>query len=348
MTGGQHFIDAVDRKIVAALQQNGRAGWTEIARRLDLTVATTSRRGSTLITDGVVRVACMPFAEQAGPAQRVMLRIRCAPGEQHRVAAHIATRPDVRFLALVTGSCDIMAEIVVPRPDQLHTVLIQGLQSVPGILGSEATLMLHTYKVSHDWSRHLLPDDGAQDTGSPHECDMSHFDDVDLRILDVMRNDGRAGFKTVAAAIGVNESTVRRRFEAMSRRGCVSVVTLVPAAALGFEAEIMLWLDIRPSQLDAVAHELTSHVGVRYLAATLENSSLLCEVILPTPHDVFEFTNHTLAAIDGLRGWSANVELLTVKRGFVLTPWSSEHVQPPPTDTLAKTLPDARPSSRSI
>jgi DNA-binding Lrp family transcriptional regulator len=179
--------------------------------------------------------------------------------------------------------------------------------------------------VSQNWAQQLLSD--AQPTGEPdaepHVCSPSHFDDVDHLILDELRADGRASLRSVAEVLGVNESTVRRRFDGMRERGCAWVLTLVAASALGFESEIILNISVDPARLDDVAHELATYVGVRYLAASV-NGSLICEVIMPTTDDLYRFLTQGLGKIDGVRDWTANVELLTIKRGFLETPWSRE------------------------
>jgi hypothetical protein len=48
----------------------------------------------------------------------------------------------------------------------------------------------------------------------------------------------------------------------------------------------------------------------------------MCEVILPTTSDIFTFVTETLGGLAGVQGWTAGVELLTLKRGFIETPWS--------------------------
>jgi DNA-binding Lrp family transcriptional regulator len=154
-----------------------------------------------------------------------------------------------------------------------------------------------------------------------HRCAPSHFDSVDHKIIDLMAEDGRASFRTVATALGVNESTVRRRFETLQSRGCIHLVTLVPAPALGFESEIILNIAVAPAFLESVARQLATYRGVRYMAATLNHNALMCELILPTTRDVFEFTNGTLGRLEGVLGWTASVVLLVVRRGFVETPW---------------------------
>jgi DNA-binding Lrp family transcriptional regulator len=318
----------LDRKIIAALQADGRASWTEIAERTGTSVATATRRGQALIGAGVVRVGVSSDINSPGDSDLFLLRIGCAPGTQMRVATALAEREDLRFLCLVTGGCDLLAELVCRKSESLHVRLINEIQAVEGVEVCVSDLVLHTYKVSQGWAQRLLSEGAPAPTGEadaapqpePHVCSPDHFDQVDRLILEELRADGRMSLRSVAESLGVNESTVRRRFDAMRERGCAWVLTLVAASALGYESEIILTISVEPSRLDDVAHRLASYVGVRYLAASV-NGSLVCEVILPTTDDVYHFVTRGLGRIQGVRDWQANVELLTIKRGFLETPW---------------------------
>nr|MDT0658135.1 Lrp/AsnC family transcriptional regulator [Micromonospora sp. DSM 115978] len=326
MAADSYALDPIDRRIVAALQVNGRASWTEIAHLTGTSVTTVARRAQQLLADGMVKVAVAP-QPGGGVADLLIVRIRCAPGSQLPAAQALAAMPEIRFVALVTGVYDLVAEVLVPKGTSLHTVLLDGLQGIPGVQGSVADLELHTYKSTHEWSRHLLDDDSRLVAPPPvHDCPPAHLDTMDERIVEALREDGRASFQGVAHGLGVSESTVRRRFESLYNTGCLQVITLVPAAALGFEAEVLFWLSVAPARLDSVARELAQLRGVRYVAATLGQESLMCEVILPTHADLFRFTTQTLGGIDGIRAWTASVELLTVKRGFVITPWAARRL----------------------
>jgi DNA-binding Lrp family transcriptional regulator len=316
-------LDPLDRRIIAALQMDGRASWTEIADACGTSVATVARRAQQLLVNGVVRVAVVaPDINHAGPANLFIVRIKCAAGEQVQVAEKLVRRDDVRLVSLVSGPFDLVAELIVRKDESLPARLVGDLQAIDGVLACETDLLLHTYKVSHDWSRQLLTGEAyVPGSSEPHQCDPSHFNDMDRAILARLRGDGRASFRTVARDLELNERTVRRRFETLRERGCAMVFTLVPAVSLGFESEIVLQITVAPSRLDALARELSTYRGVRYLGSTLGASSLMCEVILPTTRDVYEFVTQTLGDLDGVQGWTATMELVTFKRGFVETPW---------------------------
>jgi DNA-binding Lrp family transcriptional regulator len=313
-------LDELDRQIIVALQGDGRASWTSVAALCETSVPTVARRVQQLIADDLLKVAVLPNLGSTGPVETFFTRIGCRPGTQLEVAEKLVAREDVRWASLITGTYDIAIELVVNASATRYPQTFQELQQIDGVQRWYSDLLLHVYKVSHDWYRQLLSDDD----GPPPAvslCSPDHLDKVDWAILHCLRDDGRASFQTIASALELNESTVRRRFERMITDGCAAVFTIVPSSLLGLEAETLLWVTVEPARLAEVAESLTRHRSVRYLGATLDGNALLCEVIADSTRGLFEFTTETLAKLAGVVGWSASVELLTLKRGFVETPW---------------------------
>lgn len=315
-------LDALDRRIVAALQRDGRASWTTLAEQCGTSGPTAARRVQHLIENGMVRVAVMPGLSVEETREFFFIRLGCRQGAALEAAAHLAARDDVRFVTLVTGPYDVIAEVESPREVGSYHRLVRELRSIDGIERVSSDLILHVYKVGHDWARGLIePEEPVGVTHPVPRGDPSTMDEVDHAILRHLHEDGRASFAEVSEVLAVNESTVRRRFERMLTSGLAQIVTLVPAAALGFESEVQLQIDVDPAHLTAVAETLGRHRKVRYLALTLGSNALVCEVIATSTKDLYEFMTSQLTALDGILGWSASVELLTIKRGFVETPW---------------------------
>jgi len=333
-------LDGLDRKIIVALQYDGRASWTAIAEMVGSSTATVARRGQQLISDGVVRIAVVPALGSWGQVDSFLVRLNCHPGTQLEVAVALLAHEDIRFLTLVTGQYDIMAEVVVSGGASHYPHLIKSLQSVVGIKSWRSNIIMHVYKVGHDWSRQLyaetmkLPaEDDKVSLVKDKSCEPAHFDDADYRILTELHEDGRVTLRAVGEKMGMNESSVRRRFDRLRAKGCIDILTLVPAAALGMGAETLLLVRVSPTRLQAVAAALSQYPAVRYLAAILDDNSLFCELITPSVADLNEFISHTLSALDGVEGWTGAMELLYLKRGFVETPWWRSQVDyaSPPT-----------------
>lgn len=313
-------MDDLDRQIIVALQGDGRASWTSVAATCETSVPTVARRVQQLLADNLLKIAVLPNLGSTGPVETFFTRIGCRPGTQLEVAEQLVAREDVRWASLITGTYDIAIELVVNARATRYPQTMLELQQIDGVQRWYSDLLLHVYKVSHIWYQQLLSD---EDDGPPKVslCSPEHLDKVDWAILRFLKDDGRASFQTIASALDINESTVRRRFERMINDGCAAVFTIVPSSVLGLEAETLLWVTVEPAKLADVADSLARDRSVRYLGATLDGNALLCEVIADSTAGLFEFTTKTLATLDGVVGWSASVELLTLKRGFVETPW---------------------------
>jgi hypothetical protein len=60
-------LTELDRRIIVALQHDGRASWRAIAEMVGGTVATVTRRGQHLLSSGVARIAVLPALGSEGP-----------------------------------------------------------------------------------------------------------------------------------------------------------------------------------------------------------------------------------------------------------------------------------------
>ena len=75
-------LDELDRRIVVAMQHDGRASWRAIAEMVDSSTATVARRGQNLLASGVARVAVVPALGSSGQVDSFLIRINCQPGTQ--------------------------------------------------------------------------------------------------------------------------------------------------------------------------------------------------------------------------------------------------------------------------
>ncbi|WP_121151930.1 Lrp/AsnC family transcriptional regulator [Microbacterium sp. AG1240] len=339
ISGALDRLTDLDKRIIVALQRDGRASWRAIAEAVGGPVTTVSRRGQQLIADGVVRVAAVPALGADGPFDSFFVRINTAPGMQMRVAETLAQSREVRFCTVVTGSYDIIAEVIVRGGATRYPQHVAELQLIEGVERWRSDLILHVYKVSFDWGRQLYgellgPPDTVEDEAPPTHaaCAPEHFDSADRAILSALRADGRETFQSIAERLGMNESSVRRRFERMRTTHCVDMLALVPSAALGMAAETFMTVTVRPDRLDDVARELSAYPFVRYLAVLLDQNALVCEVISPSTAELYAFITDSLAHLDGVQGWTSSMELVFLKRGFIETPWWRSQ--------LASALPD--------
>jgi len=331
-------VDALDRRIAVALQLNGRATWRQVARVLDTSESTVARRGRQLLESGTVRVTGQPDPARAGLGYPVLVQLNCETGATKRVARALAARPDVRFLAIVTSTFDIVLELIVPSRSHLARVLVDEFSDLEGITRTTTDAVMRTFKTSYDWSRGLLGTQGIDPSFAGARPQgpgrgPATLDETDLQLIQLLGDDGRRTYAELAQSVGISESMVRRRVSTLVDEGTLNFATLVDPRSLGFEIEAFLLLRVNHGELEQIAETLTARREVRYVAATSGFSDLACEVILRSPDDLYEFTTEGLGALNGVQSTVIAHELVTVKRAYMRRTgsfWGEDAATPPP------------------
>lgn len=312
-------LDRLDRRIIATLQINPRATWRQISTAVETTESTARRRAERLLRTGAIRITAI--SAPTHPDAYVMMQFTCEAIRAADVGRALAARDDVRFVALVTGPFDVVAEVLAPSPRQLARVILEELPALTGITGTTTETELRNFKTAYDWSADLLGDTASELNAWPAaRQDVSRLvalDDIDRCLFDQLKIDGRASYAELATNCGITESTAGRRTEHLFTRAAVRPITLVDPHVLGYEAEMLLWLRVDLAQLEGVATTLAARREVRYISATSGYSDLVCEVIMRSTDDLYMFLTRVLGTLAGVREVNTATELMTLKRAHV-------------------------------
>jgi DNA-binding Lrp family transcriptional regulator len=312
---------SLDQRIAVALQLKGRATWRDIAVLVGTSESTVARRARALMAAGVIRTTAVADPLRCGFGHPVLVRFGCVPDRSLEVARRLAARPDVRFLALVTGQSNIVAELIVGSSDHLARVLIEEVPSIAGVMRTTTESVLRNFKTAFDWSRPLL--EGLVEVPAPPLIDVRApqaplaLDAIDIGLIDQLRKDGRRGYQDLGSALGISESAARRRVDNLIAGGCVYPATLVDPGFLGFDVEVFVSMRVNLARLEEVAAALVGRPEVRYLSATSGYSDLVAEVILRSQDDLYHFRTQVLGALAGIREVDVALELQTVKRAYL-------------------------------
>jgi DNA-binding Lrp family transcriptional regulator len=316
----QPILDDLDRRILAALQLDPRASWSKIGRIVGTSETTALRRVQRLRDSGVVIVTALGDPQRCRFGQPVLLHFSTAPEKKWALAEYLAERPDVQYVSLVTGRCDVMCELISPDGRYLSDILMHQLPDTGLFDASRTAVVLKRFKTKDQWSRVLL--DGIDfsefevDTADGDDEQLAPLDAVDTRILGALVSDGRRTYADVAGEVGISETVVGRRIQALAASKQLSFVAMVDPATLGFEVEAMLHLRVELDKLDETARAVAAMSETRYVSATSGDSDLIMDVVLKDTATMYEFVSRSLGSLPGIRDVEIDIVLESVKRGF--------------------------------
>jgi Lrp/AsnC family transcriptional regulator, regulator for asnA, asnC and gidA len=145
-------VDPVDRRIVAALQRDGRRPFTAIARDLGISEAAVRQRVARLQAAGVMQVVAVADPMTLGFKTMAMVAIS-VDGRARKAAAEAVRRlPEVSYLVLTAGSFDMLAEVVCEDNDHLLRLLSEDLAGIDGVRQTQTFMYLRLLKEAYTWS----------------------------------------------------------------------------------------------------------------------------------------------------------------------------------------------------
>ncbi|MEU6133127.1 Lrp/AsnC family transcriptional regulator [Saccharopolyspora sp. NPDC047091] len=327
MNPGQHVepVDEVDRRIIAALQLSGRASWSAIARWAGASETTVQRRFAALHERGLVRVVGVVDLDRTAAGSSMLVRIQAKPGKGWELAEQLATHPDARFLAVVTGTADLIVDFVAHDNDELLRLLFTDLPGAGLIAGTESVAVIRTFTTAPAWDTGLLPDEAVDDLrrsrvpayeraewGKP----ARELSELERAVAEQLAADGRLPVSVIARRLGCSESSASRALDRLLSSYSVQFRTLVEPGVLGYGVEFMLWLSIHPGRLDEAGRRLAEHPGTKFLAAATGRFNLVGQMVLPAKADLFGYTTEVIGTLPGLHASDITLHLATLKRAW--------------------------------
>ena len=150
-------LDPVDRGIIEALQDNGRASFRAIAARVGVAEATVRSRYARLCDDDILQVTAVTNPLGLGFDSQAMVGIRVA-GAPEPVADEIAGWEEAGYVVVTAGQFDILVELVCGDRRQLLD-LTNRIRALEGVVSTESFLYLELWKQLYDWGARVQDGD---------------------------------------------------------------------------------------------------------------------------------------------------------------------------------------------
>ena len=271
-------VDETDVLLLDALHANPRISFQRLGPVLGIAPVTVARRWQRLVESGRAWVSSVP-----GPQLALVVavyEVRPVPGRLLDVARSLAAVPEVISVYATDGALGLHTMVLASDMPALSALLVDGLQRVPGV--AEVTVHIGRQWFSGVHWRLGAIDPRQQravaadvDTARPRARRDRALEDSDRALFVALQRDGRARHSDLARELGMSEHHVRRRIDALVRRGMLSFRTDFARQEGGWPAEFVLWLSVPHSALDHVGGEIGGWPETRICMSTVGSANLM-------------------------------------------------------------------------
>lgn len=143
-------LDAIDRKILTALEANARLTTAQLAESVGLSATPCWNRVKRLEAEGVIEgYVALLNQERLGVPDTVLIEVTLDRHDEdalNRFGEHLAKLPEVLEAYLITGDYDYLIKVAVAGTAGYESFLREKLYHVPGIRHSRSFFALRCLK----------------------------------------------------------------------------------------------------------------------------------------------------------------------------------------------------------
>lgn len=141
------------------------------------------------------------------------------------------------------------------------------------------------------------------------------IDDINKRIIELLQQDGRKPFVSIAAEVGLSEGAVRQRVQRLTDSGVMQIVAVTDPLVVGFTRQAMIGIktqgDVRP-----VADALCEISEVDYVVTTAGSFDVLVEVVCEGDAELLDLLMTRIRTIPGVTNTETFVYLKLNKQHY--------------------------------
>lgn len=143
---------------------------------------------------------------------------------------------------------------------------------------------------------------------------MYEFDRTDIKIVNLLLEDGRMSASEVARRMGdISERAVRYRIDRMIDEGVIQISAVVSPEAMGFTIKADVWLEVESDLILDVAKKLAAFENVTYVACGIGQNDISIQVVAKDTAEIYHFVTEVVRKVQGVRKTTTSIVPIVLK-----------------------------------
>lgn len=148
---GTEQLNSLDRRIIGALQAEGRRPYSRIARDLDVSESVVRYRVGRLEQLGMLQIVGIADPLRIGFDRMALIGLKVQPGKLEEVTETVTAFPETSYVATIAGMYDVIVEVICRDTAHFTELLTKRLHNVAGLVSAESFLVLKIHKMAYGW-----------------------------------------------------------------------------------------------------------------------------------------------------------------------------------------------------
>jgi len=245
-------IDNIDRKIIAALEDDAFVSSLKLAKSLNICAPTIRRRINRLIRDEIIHIQATHI-NRIKMSLTVSIVLKIENNALVHTAELLARQKEVGFLMLTAGQYNMVLLGWFESMEDYSKFLNTILYPLEGVLETDIFICVGYRKYAF-----VALTNNYQSTST----EMKKVDDIDLKIISALEKEAHQNSTSLAKSLSISAPTVRRRIKNLLHYNIIRIQA-IPNLRMGKMITAIISIKVEGNYLNRVADLLASRPEIR-------------------------------------------------------------------------------------
>ena len=143
---------------------------------------------------------------------------------------------------------------------------------------------------------------------------MYNFDKIDIKIVNLLLEDGRMSASEIARRLGnISERAARYRIERMVNEGVVRISAVAKPQAFGLTTIADVWMEVESDHILEVAKKMAEFDNISYVACGIGESDVSIQIVAKDTAEIYHFVTEVVRKVPGVRKTTTSIVPLILK-----------------------------------
>jgi DNA-binding Lrp family transcriptional regulator len=331
-------LDALDLRIVAALQVSPRANWRRIGAAVGTSASTAARRWARMTDAGLAWLSCHPLRVPGVSPVVGVIEVDCSPARLHAVAAEVLEDPHAMTVSHVTGPCDLLVTAMFADHAALSRYVGFRLGALDGVVATRSHVATMVHVEGSRW-RPDRPSGRQRAVLAQRRADVVAAtarpgpDAADMALVAALTEDCRRSVVELAQRTNLSPVAVQRRLARLEQGWVLVYRCDVARSVSGRPIAVTFWASMPAEAAVEVAARLLGFREVRVCVSTAGRHNLMVTVWLASLAEIGPVETRLTGCLPGLVIADRAITLWPLKIGGHILDLQGRHIRMVPVGT---------------
>jgi len=299
-------IDAIDRKIMLALSEDGRYSYLKLAKKLGLQPETVTTRIEAMIKDDIIAIRAVPNPIKLNYKVMAVIALDIELSMLDEVCEKLVDISNISYVSVMFGKFDVILFAEYRDFETMFELVREQMPSIKGIRGIEAFIIADCKK---GYLRSF-----QQDSLSNKPV---FIDKLDEKLINELRIHGRATFVSLANKLGTSSATISRRISSLIKNNVIQITVVANPTKLGHHVTCFLGIQVELTKINEICSRLSNYTQIPLVVTLMNGYHILAVVNHMNLSALLNFITNEISQIDGVLNIETLIRAQFIKRTYL-------------------------------